>query len=150
MYFETASFKDNYLSCSHLHKLHWEETLAHIFPAGLDLKPNQYIALEQEGKLISFAARVNEQIVGYALLDLYQHPFIGGRTCAAVNAFFIEKPHRSKGSAQKFMNYIENTLKNRGILYLSFNVGTGKALGRFLNMQGYSATNIFYTKHLEI
>ena len=106
---------DDFLSdWKQLHLLHWDETEKHVG----DLCPNAdydfYRVLVESGRMILFAVLHEGEMVGYCPMKL-EESMHTQQLVAYEDALFLRKDHRGKGTAMRFVKYVENVLRDLGV-----------------------------------
>lgn len=120
---------------------------AHDFP--LDVDYQRYLAACTAGALITYTARENGALVGYAIYYVgknQHHKTIGWATSDAI---WLDPPARRPRVADRMIDFIEKDLTERGASVVDHLTRPGHdALARLLERRGYAKVAIAYSRKL--
>lgn len=132
---------------------HWAET--EILYRQLLGKPNfpAYIALEADGKFVTFTARdlTTGEMVGYLMYYIYENMHSMGVMEAREDAFFINKLHRGSKLANAAVSYAEKCFRSINVDQITMSSKApagGPDLDKFYKRKGYKPVAIAYYKSL--
>ena len=135
-----------------LFQAHWDETEVLYIDMPMEPDYEMFFWLEQNRKLLVFTVRdASENMVGNAMFMLGLSSHMKGVLQAKEDTFYLVKDARGKGLAPKFTVYIENCLRELGVVYMGMSdkspVGA-QSLKRMMERQGFKQIAVYYTKKL--
>jgi len=113
------------------------------------LKPDvsMYLELDASGVLRVITMRVDDILVGFALLLVMTHPHRMDDTIATVDTLFIMPAHRNDAAAVLFLRFMEHWLRERKTYSLTV-AARDSRFARWLQMAGYSGVETILEKVL--
>lgn len=128
-------------------RLHWEEVGVNKEKIVLCPQVEEYKKLENLDCLHIVTAREQGKLIGYHVSLVKPHLHYGNTLHAFTDIYFIDPFYRNKPRiAWRLFNFIEKTLKDRGVVRIITTTKTSLNKGRFLSALGYSETDVVYTK----
>lgn len=94
---------------------HWEEVAIHRDTIKLDVNVPQYDAQDACGALCIVVARHKGEIVAYWAGLIRTHLHYAQSLTAFTDVYFVDKAHRKNGLGQQLFQFVEKTLKARGV-----------------------------------
>lgn len=132
-----------------LHRAHFEETEGHRHQ--LELKPDYdlFAKYERAGRYVLFTLRNGEKLVGDCAMYIAKSAHT--QTLLSREDTLYLLPEARKGRvANRFVAYVENSLRQIGVCEINITVKTVNKAGRFFRMLGYKHTEIGLTKTLGV
>lgn len=112
------------------------------------LDPDMPEAVES-GTVRCFAARADQQLVGYALVLVTPNPLQFRKIEGMVLGIYIHPEHRAGDAATEFNKFIEARLCNDGVHCVSHTAPAGTTIDRWLRRMGYTEVETTFTKSLQ-
>lgn len=131
--------QESWDECSEVKK----DTCAYHGQRGLQIDPNidQYMFLSDHNSLIAMTLRDdNGSLRGYALTILYMSLHMKTELCGNVDTFYVQPDYRR--SMPRFMSYIENVFRERGVSIVGWPVTRTGKLYEILQRRGYIADDV--------
>ncbi len=124
---------------------HWK-VISDAYPAS-ELRVNWDFYTELGNSLRLFTARFDGVLIGYAMVFLLKHPHRSLDVVATVDAFYVVPEYRFGGTANKLLNFAEESLKKIGASFLDFAVRDA-VHKRWLGFLGYKQTEVLMERAL--
>lgn len=145
MTFTREKFADILEEMKPLNLAHWDE-VAMYKEVPLDPGYDAFLNLENSGHLQTFCARINGELVGYAVFVLNHHLHYRNTLMAVQDIVFIKKECRGEGA--KFINWCDGQLKENGVNVVTHHVKAKHNWGKMLERNGYELMDLIYSKRL--
>ena len=128
---------------------HRVEVAAHLdIPLSVDVA--RYRALEVAGALRIFAARHEDQLVGYAVFITSPNAHYTSSLCAAQDVLYVDPAHRRGRVGLNLVRFAEAELRRLGVQVVTQHVKVAHpALGRLLEHENYTMVEHVYAKRLD-
>lgn len=127
---------------------HWGEVVADGAQRKLDVNWDFFLRCESVGGLVTFVAREQDEIVGYAVFLLQYHLHCKTTVSAHNDAIFIRKDKRKGGLGIRFLQYIDEELPRLGANMIFFHVKPAADFGPFLTRRlKYKFHETIYVRH---
>lgn len=113
------------------------------------LKPDVklYLELDASGVLRIITMRVDDILVGFALLLIVTHPHRMDDTVATIDTLFIMPAYRNDSAAVLFIRFMEHWLRERNTYSLTASARDSN-FARWLRMAGYPQVETVHEKVL--
>lgn len=112
-----------------------------------NLRLDRYEQFERIGYYLQFVARDGEKLAGY--LGAYLTPSMHSQQLvAAEDVLYMKSEYRNGINAKRFVEYIEQELKNKGAISITCTVKPSSPASRLLDHCGYDVTMHQYQKRL--
>lgn len=129
--------------------LHWQECGIYKDKMPLDIDKEFYVKAEASGHALLYVIREDGNPVGYMTVLLNYQPHHRHDLFALVDTVYVEPAHRRGLFAIRFMQTVEEDIKQRGISVLVFNIELGHDYPALFKWMGYDRSEVMYTKHLK-
>ena len=146
MFIMSKSFPEFMSKARPLTVRHHEEV--NLFGLKLDIPELTYEEYFNDNQFLVFEIHLGSEIVGYSGFFLYEHLHHKGSLHAKQDILFIDKDHRGKGLAVKFLNYCDEMLKEIGVEYVIHSVPVKNDWSSLLTKVGYYKLETNYSKRL--
>ena len=126
---------------------HYDALSAH----GLTLDPNYefYKKASEAGYLVTYTVRDGGRLCGHALYFSAKNPHHKTIQWANSDSLWIDMDMRRPRVADRFIEVIENDLRNKGVVVMETGTRAAHpALGRLLQARGHEIVNVLYSKRL--
>lgn len=130
----------------HLWARHFQEVAIDQAEVPLDIDYNTYDALDAQGMLHVIAARSEGEIVGYWLGIVKPHLHNASTLWAFTDVYYIAPEFRLGRTALRLFEFVENSLKARGVVKMTTATKTHLDMSRLFERMGWHRTEITYTK----
>jgi hypothetical protein len=130
-----------------LAEMHWKET--EMYRRGQEFAPKKdtYFLYAERELFLLFTARVEGALVGYA--GMYLMPSMHSAVLIATeDTWYLHPEHRKGRNAIRFVQFVENELRQRGAVELWMNAKIANGAGRILEYLDYAAIATRYYKAL--
>ena len=127
---------------------HWEEIAINKDAIKLSIDYAQYDQLDRSGALQVIAARNEGKIIGYWLGIIRPHLHYSTSLTAFTDVYFILPEFRKGRTGIRLFQFVEKTLKARGVQKVFTATKKHKDLSRMFEFMGYVETEMVYTKML--
>lgn len=129
---------------------HWKELALYQDDVLLDPDYATYEAANEAGMSLAFTARIDGELIGYALYWVRPHMHYKTTLCAVSDLFWIAPEHRNFGVGSGMFAFIEDELKRRGVKIVHTTFKTAHpAAGKLLEMRGHTLVEYAYSKKLD-
>ncbi len=125
---------------------HWEELVLDAKAMPLRLDEARYRGLEAAGILLCIVAYDGDQIVGYSVGVLFNHPHHGDVRTLSNDSLFLSKPYRKGLNGVGLMRATEAAAARHGAAMITWNAEPGTSLESLLPALGYAPMNTLYGK----
>lgn len=125
---------------------HWQE-VSSLPDHPLDVDYEKFLALQNEGMVVCFAARDEGRLVGYVVDFIQFHPHYKSVKMAVTDIFYIAPDYRSK-CARGLFRYVEKIEKEMGVKVRVTRAKSANNAGAFLQLLKYKEAEISYSKRL--
>lgn len=128
---------------------HWAELSSHKdIPLAID--EATYRAVEMQGALRIYTARLDGELVGYAAFFLQWHAHYAESKQAMQDVLYVAPEHRGRLIGLRLIRHSERALRAEGVQVVRHHVKVAHAqLGDILEALGYSAEEITFSKRLD-
>lgn len=129
----------------------WQEHHDELVGSHVRFLPDfqKYKAVEKNGNLRVFTARINNKLVGYAVFTVLPHHHRIHVIQAENTLFFITKDHRKGLLASKFIRWCEQQLFDKGVSQISMRTKVKASFGILLKRLKYQEEEVVYMKKKE-
>lgn len=128
-----------------LFELHYQE-IAHFKDIPLAVDVPRYLAIEAQGALRVYVARVTGVAVGYAFYIVNHNLHYSGSLQAAQDVIFINLAAR--GFGQQFIRWCDDQLHADGVQVVTHHVKAAHNFGPMLERIGYELVDLIYARRL--
>jgi hypothetical protein len=128
-------------------KVHYDELAtmkAHIPRVDYDF--DLYRLLDSAGKLHLVTARFGNTLAGYFLGIVTGHPHYKSTLTASADLYYLAPEYRKWHNGLLFLQFIENSLKERGAQLLVVGTKLSRDLGKVYEFLGYEETDRVFRK----
>lgn len=128
---------------------HWEEI---ALDKDIPLSPDwdRYTLLEQAGHLRTYTARVDGELVGYAVFIVSPALHYSTSLQAIQDVIFLHPDHRRGRAGMSLVRLSESSLRDEGVQVVFHHAKKDHpALGILLERMGYGVADILYKKRLD-
>jgi len=146
--FNMESFEDVLEEAKPLLDRHWE--LIALRKDKIKLAPDfeKYRELDRAGSLKIATIRVEGRLVGYWVAFLSHHPHYKNDLMALTDIFFLLPEYRSGLLGYRFLEYVEQEMKNLGVVQIMAGTKLHYDLSRLFERLGWTATDMMYAKYI--
>ena len=127
---------------------HWEEVALNRDKMPLAPDFANYDAMEQLGMLHIVVARKEGQIVGYHFTIVRPHLHYVTTLCGQTDIYYIAPDHRTGRTPLRLFQFVEKTLKARGVKKLFTGTKLSLDAGPLFEFMGWHPTETLYTKYI--
>jgi len=131
---------------AHLWPRHWEEIALDRDRIKLNIDYAQYDWLDAQGALHVVAARSDGSIIGYHLSIIRPHLHYADSLSAFTDVYFVAPEFRKGRTGLKLFQFVEKTLKARGVQKMFTGTKLHHDMGRLFERLGWRETERLYTK----
>jgi L-amino acid N-acyltransferase YncA len=131
----------------HLVEEHWEEIVLDKEKRPLDPWWEWFEKVEQDGTLITFVARDENEVLGYAVFILHPHLHSRNLRIAVNDAVFLRKSNRAMGAGRQFLKYCDEELEKMGVQMINWHVKPIRDFGPALESMGYVMHEKIYIRY---
>ena len=146
--FRKSSVQDFKVLCEDMIVLHWEELCRDKEKISLNVNWADYQKLEDEGKFLTTLILKDNGIIGYALFTLFFPTHYQDSLHALNNAVYLNPAYRDMGIGGKFIRYLEEEFRDKGVKRVYFNTKVQTALSGILEHYDYQPEEIIYSKYI--
>jgi GNAT superfamily N-acetyltransferase len=118
-------------------ELHYRELTMHKERIALDPVWERYAALEKQGSIALFTARVEEKLVGYSAFFVQSHIHYERTLVASNDVLFLHPDYRKGSCGIKLIRFSEQQLKAQGVDKITWHVKFSKDFRPILHRLGY-------------
>lgn len=137
------------VEAAELWPLHWEEIAINRDVIKLDVDLDKYDRMDAEGAVHVVVAREEGRIVGYWLGFVYPHLHYRRSLTAYTDIFYVrQETRRDVFLFQKLLEFVESSLKARGVQKYFIASKVHKDLSRIFERRKMQRTEIVYSKVL--
>ena len=131
-----------------LFKEHWDEIARN--KQVMVLKPNEqaYRAMEQAGQMMILAAYKGDEMVGYSVNFIINHPHYADLVVCQNDLLYIAQAHREGGVGIRLMKRTEQEGKARGARLMLWHAKQDTPLANILPRMAYGVQDIIFSKEL--
>ena len=130
-------------------KEHYEEVASDKDLIQLNADHARYEAYDDAGTLHLVTCRCDGKLIGYYVCFVYTHPHYKDSLTAYTDVFFISKEYRKGRVGIKLFQYVEQTLRQRGVQRIYAGTKLKLDIGPMLEYLGYNPIERVYTKVLK-
>ena len=127
---------------------HWEEVALNRDKMPLAPDFANYDAMEQLGMLHIVVARKGGQVVGYHFTIVRPHLHYVTTLCGQTDIYYIAPEHRTGRTPLRLFQFVERTLKARGVKKLFTGTKLSLNAGPLFEFMGWHPTETLYTKYI--
>lgn len=127
---------------------HWEEVALNRDKMPLVPDFANYDTMEQLGMLHIVVARKEGQIVGYHFTIVRPHLHYSTTLCGQTDIYYIAPEHRTGRTPLRLFQFVEKTLKARGVKKLFTGTKLSLNAGPLFEFMGWHPTETLYTKYI--
>lgn len=135
-------------SCG-IFKRHWEEVALDKDAIKLNIDWKQYGQQEAAGAFCGVVARHAGKVVGYWVGFIRPHFHYADSLSAYTDIYFVDKDYRKSGVGADLFDYVEKTLKARGVQKIFTATKLHLNHSALFKAAGYTETEIVFTKLLK-
>lgn len=95
--------------------IHWREIALDHDEIPLDPDYDQYLLMEEIGKLHVCTAREDGELIGYFITWVINHPHYKSTLWGKVDIYYVKQEHRTNGVGYKLFTYHEAEMKRLGV-----------------------------------
>ena len=131
-----------------LHWAHWKETEEHRHGLPFDPDYKTFIRYEQAGRYILFTLRAEGILLGNCAMYLTRSAHTQTLMAKEDTLYLLPKARRGQ-CAKRFVAYVENSLRQLGVMEINITVKRVNRAGRLFRLLGYRHVEDGLTKLLE-
>lgn len=131
-----------------LFTLHWEEIALQKDKIKLEVDYDRYRQLDEKNMLHIITVRDSGKLVGYHCSLLDSHLHYKSHVMALTDVYFLLPEYRRGTAGIRLFQFVERTLKERGITKMITATKLHQDKGRFLESLGWIEIERVYTKML--
>ena len=148
MQFKVENYSSCYEEALPLLEDYWHE--AELFSKEKELNPNHnyYLQLEQTDMVAVFTVRVEERLVGFAVVVSSPAVESTGAYDGVIDLVYIHPDFRKGAAGLKLMRYIEDVLTGLNFRSLKAGSSTKKDISVLLERRGFSPIETIFEKML--
>lgn len=146
--YEVEAWSDVKAEMAPLWVKHWEEVALNRDKMPLAPDFANYDAMEQLGMLHIVVARKEGQIVGYHFTIVRPHLHYVTTLCGQTDIYYIAPDHRTGRTPLRLFQFVEKTLKARGVKKLFTGTKLSLDAGPLFEFMGWHPTETLYTKYI--
>jgi len=105
-----------------------------------------FLRLEMTDKLHTVTARDDGKLVGYYVGAIIDHPHYRSVKMASADLYYLVPDYRVGRTGILFVQFIEESLKQRGVQLTVMGTKLSKDLGALYKALGYSETDVVWRK----
>ena len=94
---------------------HWDEIAWTKDLSGVDVSYETYEAVERTGMLRIYTARLDDNLIGYAVYIVKFHPHYKTVKWAVSDVYWIAPEHRGRTLGARMFKWVEKMLKEEGV-----------------------------------
>lgn len=129
---------------------HWRE-IAKFQDIALDVDVTTYRHADTAGRLRVYTARVDENLVGYAVFAVGFNPHYRASLQAVQDVIYIDQSYRRGAIGLDLLRFAERELAAEGVQVVRHHVKRAHPkLGRILEHMGYEVEDVLYSKRLDV
>lgn len=125
---------------------HWKEIALYRDKIPLDINHQGYLDANESGILRIYTARKDGELVGYFVLQLFQHMHYWSTSFAMCDVIYVKPEHRPGGTGPKLIKYCEGKMKDLGVQLMTINTKAHAPFDRLLESMDYQLADLFYSK----
>ncbi len=147
MHFQIEEFSGVYLELEPFFEAHYNElaTLKDKIPK-VEPAYGLYAKLEAAGSLHVATAREAGALVGYYVGVVTPHPHYKSVLLASADLYYLAPDYRKAQNGITFLQFIEASLKERGVQMTVMGTKMSKDLGALYEHLGYQPTDVVWRK----
>lgn len=144
--FKEEFYKDIKDEMAPLLEEHWKSIA--LYQDKIPLAPNHEIYLEhnEAGTIKIYTARKDGELVGYFVLQLYNHIHYKHNFFAICDVIYVRPQHRAGGTGPKLIKYCEERMKELGVEVIAINTKAHTSFAPLLESMDYQIADLFYSK----
>ena len=146
--FQIESWDDFVEDLSTLWYAHWEEVALDQNKIKLDPWLDEYSRLQAGGQLHIVSMRNDGWLVGYHISIVRPHLHYMQSLSAFTDVYYVKPEYRPKLSTYRFFQYVEATLKERGVERMFTGTKLHLDKGKLFERLGWTETERLYTKYI--
>jgi hypothetical protein len=127
---------------------HWEEVALNRDKMPLSPDFDNYDTMNRLGMLHIVVARKAGEIVGYHFTIVRPHLHYVTTLCGQTDIYFIAPDHRTGRTPLRLFQFVEKTLKERGVKKLFTGTKLSLNAGPLFEFMGWHPTEMLYTKYI--
>lgn len=127
---------------------HYDEIATDKHAIPLDPDKDRYLAMERDGKLVCFTARVDGALIGYAAFFVMQHLHYKSTKVAINDVLFVSKPWRTSRAGLVLVRESESYLRVIGVKKLVWHIKPEHDWSAILVHGGYALFERSFAKLL--
>lgn len=127
---------------------HWEEVALNRDKMPLDPDFANYDAMHALGMLSIVVARRAGEIIGYHFTIVRPHLHYVTTLCGQTDIYYIAPEHRTGRVPLRLFQFVEKTLKARGVQKLFTGTKLSLNAGPLFEFMGWCPTEVLYTKYI--
>ena len=127
---------------------HWRE-IAHYQDIELNVDWSVYEQAEALGKLRIFTARVDDELVGYAVFFVNHNPHYKDSLQAVQDILFLAPEHRKGRIGFGLLAFADMQLAGEGVQATYHHSKAAHNIGPLLERMGYELVDVIYAKRLD-
>lgn len=126
--------------------LHWQELGLNKDRVQLDPIYEAYLKKEADGELFVASARENGSIIGYYCGFIGRALHYRTMLMCTTDIYFVHPDRRKLDIGTMLFNFVEQQLKNRGVMYWVVGDKNHKPAAYFLELLGHEKIENYYSK----
>lgn len=127
---------------------HWQE-IAQYPDIALSPDFDQYHFLDSCGQLRIFTARVDGELIGYAIYLLAPALHYSKSLQAKQDVLFLLPEHRKSFTGMRLIAYADESLRKDGVQVVYHHVKAAHNFGPLLERMGYELSDLIYSRRLD-
>ena len=148
--FQREAFVDFFDEAIPLLRLHYAE-IAHFKDIPLDVDVERYLQIERAGMLRIYTARLDGNLVGYAVFFISTNGHYKASLQAVQDVIYLDPARRNSRIGLGLLDFCDAELRREGVQVVMHHVKLAHpALGRILSRKGYAPIDVIYAKRLDV
>ncbi|MBB4226023.1 hypothetical protein [Variovorax guangxiensis] len=133
---------------AHLWPSHWAEVAMNRDTIRLEIDFDSYNQHAATGALHIVVARKSGEVIGYHVSLVRPHLHYKSSLSAFTDVYYIAPPHRTGRTPMRLFEFVERSLKARGVEKLFTGTKLSLDAGPLLQHLGWVPTEMLYTKYI--
>lgn len=148
MIFALEDYYDVIAEITPLAYAHHEEVDLYQGKVLMDPDFDTYGMLQDSGVLKIFTLRNDNELIGYNIFYVQNHPHYKGTLWAGNDLVYIDPAFRNTGTTPSFFNYCEESLRDMGAGVISYTMKVDKAFHSLMLLLEMDHAEQVYTKYI--
>lgn len=133
---------------AHLWEAHWNEVAMNRDKIKLDPDFDTYDFMANKGLLHIVVARKDGEVIGYHYTIVKGHLHYKDSLSGFTDIYFLSPEHRTGRTPLRLFQFVEESLKKRGVEKLFTGTKLSLDAGRLFEHMGWTETERLYTKYI--